>query len=67
MSIIITNIIIIIIIIIIFNIIYRKCKSGAQNNPTVCQQLNPCRMEPPVARGPFLERPGNLSGPKSNS
>ena len=48
MSIIITNIIIIIII--IFNNIYRKWKSGAQNNP--------CRMEPPLLpRGRFSKDP----------
>ena len=50
MSIIIINIIIIIIII-IFNNIYRQWKSGAQNNPTVCQKPNPCRIEPPLWPG----------------
>ena len=31
----------------IVNNISRKWRSGAQNNPTVGQESNPCRIEPP--------------------
>ena len=48
MMIIIIMMMIVIIILICFNNIFRKWRSGAQNNPTVGQQPNPYRIEPPL-------------------
>ena len=46
-----------------------KCNSiieGSQENIQIHDNLT-FKVSPNVSRGPFLERPDNLSGPKSNS